>query len=374
MDAPTTCRGWWNLEWVANPPWPNKSAERRSCVSQPVPLVPGTGYYSGSLHIRYLVSKMRPPVPYIIGKEILGHKIDSLLTGKGANCSIFKVADADGHFGNVLKACKDPYSAVEATRLKRENEILKILYTPATSKYFIKPLSDVVVIEGHHAFLMERAQSDLDAHLATMKANQEQEREDLFWDVNDAIEKAHELGVAHRDLHASNILMVQDGARLRAKIGDFGRARSVDLSSSTSVSLPVAFGAYIITPPEMLFGAIGDNPNIETYKKFDSYALGVIISWIFSGAPTNYFFQLSANISQFVTSEGHNIQDIPNLDSATRLELFKKWLRTNPEKLLAKLSISPQDKVRQDRLNKLIYGLCSPDPGARMPNASPLRV
>ena len=311
-------------------------------------------------------------MPTIIGREFAGYKITKLLSNSGANCFIFDAVQLDTGETAILKVCKDPHDTNEHGRLRKENFLLRNLYTQGTSNHFIRPLSDVFDVDGSPGFFMEKAIYDLPAHLASNKLSDE-DKENLFWDVCAALEAAHRLGVAHRDLHAANVLIVHDGRKYLAKIGDFGRARDLGLSIG-STPPPIAFGAPIVTPPEIWFRTIPQSPPVEDYKKLDAYALGISITSIFSGSPINYFYKLFPDILGFIQKNGVDYNDLDTLSISERLKIFNLWLRTNPKRLLADLRVNPQDKAREDRLNGLIERLCDPNPATRVITASQYKV
>ncbi len=90
-------------------------------------------------------------------------------------------------------------------------------------------------------------------------------------DVLGGLATAHELGVLHRDITPSNILLTEDG---RPKIADFGIAKSTEGMGTTVVGQVLGTPAYL--PPERLEGE-------PATPSSDIYALGVVLREALTG-------------------------------------------------------------------------------------------
>ena len=77
--------------------------------------------------------------------------------------------------------------------------------------------------------------------------------------------QAHERGIVHRDLKPSNVLLEPDG---RARLADFGIARTDDATALTQAGLAVGTVAYV--SPEQLRGTDVGPPS-------DVYSLGLVL-------------------------------------------------------------------------------------------------
>jgi serine/threonine-protein kinase len=84
-------------------------------------------------------------------------------------------------------------------------------------------------------------------------------------EILSALGAAHEMGVLHRDVTPSNILLTEDG---RAKIADFGIAKTTDGLDQTVVGQVLGTPAYLA--PERLRGE-------PATPAADIYALGVVL-------------------------------------------------------------------------------------------------
>jgi tRNA A-37 threonylcarbamoyl transferase component Bud32 len=98
----------------------------------------------------------------------------------------------------------------------------------------------------------------------------------LMEQVCDAIQAAHRLGIVHRDVKPSNILVERrDDGTLRPYVLDFGIAREIDEASITATSVVVGTPAFM--SPEQLLGT----QNVD--RRADIYSMGSTLYCLLSG-------------------------------------------------------------------------------------------
>jgi serine/threonine protein kinase len=99
----------------------------------------------------------------------------------------------------------------------------------------------------------------------------------LFEQLAAGVDAAHDAGVVHADLKSENVMLVEDGADVRAVITDFGLAKRLDaavlqrVGSGTSVGGTMGYMA-----PERLAGG-------PASPAADIYALGVVLFELLAG-------------------------------------------------------------------------------------------
>ena len=94
---------------------------------------------------------------------------------------------------------------------------------------------------------------------------------ELTIQVARALGYAHERGIVHRDVKPQNVILNEDG---RAKVTDFGIARSVDVDGFTQTGTVVGTSDYIA--PEQAQGR-------EVDAHTDVYSLGVVLYELLTG-------------------------------------------------------------------------------------------
>jgi serine/threonine-protein kinase len=133
--------------------------------------------------------------------------------------------------------------------------------------------------DGSPYFVMELLQGRTLSQLLQERGRMSAERALAYLDpVCGALEAAHRTGIVHRDLKASNVMVVEDGERPRVKLLDFGIAKVIQPEPG-QVGLTLAgqrLGtAYAMAPEQLRGGPI--------HPTTDVYALGVLLFQLLTG-------------------------------------------------------------------------------------------
>jgi WD40 repeat protein/tRNA A-37 threonylcarbamoyl transferase component Bud32 len=165
-------------------------------------------------------------------------------------------------------------------RFEAERQALALMEHPNIARVFDAGATDA----GRPYFVMELVQGSkiteyYDAHRLTIR-----QRLDLFVQVCQAVQHAHQKGVIHRDLKPSNILVTEQDGRAVPKIIDFGIAKATTDQRLTDKTLFTAFEIFIGTPaymsPEQ--ASMG---GMDVDTRSDIYSLGVLLYELLCGQP-----------------------------------------------------------------------------------------
>jgi len=145
--------------------------------------------------------------------------------------------------------------------------------------------ADVAPELGNAPFLvMELLRgSDLEAYVQRHQKVPASEVVGIFWQVADALSKAHALGIVHRDLKPENIFLHEhyDG-RVIVKVLDFGISKMAgddgNIEEARLTRTGAVLGTPLYMPPEQ---ATGDTPRVG--PPADMWALGLIAFRLLTG-------------------------------------------------------------------------------------------
>lgn len=162
-------------------------------------------------------------------------------------------------------------------RFESERQALALMDHPSIARVFDAGSTP----EGRPYFVMEYVPgtpitSYCDKHRLSVK-----ERLELFIEVCDGVQHAHQKAIIHRDLKPSNVLVMEQGGKPVPKIIDFGLAKAT-AQRLTDLTMYTAHGVMLGTPeymsPEQ---ADLQEQNIDT--RTDVYSLGVILYQLLVG-------------------------------------------------------------------------------------------
>lgn len=96
--------------------------------------------------------------------------------------------------------------------------------------------------------------------------------------VCEALRAAHDAGVVHRDVKASNVMLLWEGASPRVKLLDFGVAKLLEPSAAGLTAVGQRIGTPSSMSPEQIRGEAVD-------LRADVYGLGVLLQRMLTGRP-----------------------------------------------------------------------------------------
>jgi serine/threonine-protein kinase len=135
--------------------------------------------------------------------------------------------------------------------------------------------------------------------------------------IGSGLQAAHERGIVHRDVSPDNII-VPLGDVTRAKIIDFGIARSTQLGDKTIIGSGFAGKANYVSPEQV--GLYGN----EVTSKSDIYSFGLLLFYALTGR------KLDMGGSQFqLVEKRRRVPDLGGIDLRIR-PLLEKMLQPNP--------------------------------------------
>ncbi len=156
-------------------------------------------------------------------------------------------------------------------RFESERQALALMNHPSIAKVFDAGATD----QGRPFFVMECVKGvPITEYCDTHRLNNRQ-RLELFIQVCEGVQHAHQKGIIHRDIKASNILvMIQDNKPL-PKIIDFGVAKAVS-QRLTERTVFTEMGQLIGTP-EYMSPEQAEMTGLDIDTRTDVYSLGVLL-------------------------------------------------------------------------------------------------
>jgi non-specific serine/threonine protein kinase/serine/threonine-protein kinase len=219
----------------------------------------------------------RPPDPG--GQIIAGYRVLQVL-GEGGMGVVYEAEqETPVHRRVALKLIKPGMDTNQVVaRFESERQALALMSHPSIASIYDGGATE----DGRPYFAMELVRGDpltdyCDKHRLTVR-----ERLDLFLQVCEGAQHAHQKGVIHRDLKPSNILVTVRDEKLVPKIIDFGVAKATS-QRLTEKTLYTQLGQWVGTPvymsPEQ-----AEMSGVDVDTRTDVYSLGVVLYELLSGA------------------------------------------------------------------------------------------
>jgi serine/threonine protein kinase/Tfp pilus assembly protein PilF len=211
----------------------------------------------------------------LIGSQIGAYKLTAEV-GRGGMGAVYAAERSDGSFHRrvavkLIKRGMDTDFILK--RFRQERQILATLNHP-----YIAPLLDGgTTDDGLPYFVMEFVEGKPLYKYADEKKLNIKERLELFRQICQAIDFAHQNQVIHRDIKPANILITGEGV---PKVLDFGIAKVLNQELNVDTVEPTATEMRLMTPeyasPEQVCG------NAVTPAS-DIYSLGVLLYELLTG-------------------------------------------------------------------------------------------
>jgi hypothetical protein len=163
------------------------------------------------------------------------------------------------------------------TRFEAERQALALMDHPNIARVFDAGATDT----GRPYFVMELVRGVKITEFCDQNHLDTRQRLDLFIQVCQAIQHAHQKGIIHRDIKPSNILLTKLDGRLVPKVIDFGIAKAIE-EPLTDKTLVTAYNQVIGTPAYMSPEQAEMNW-LDVDTRSDIYSLGVLLYELLAG-------------------------------------------------------------------------------------------
>jgi len=218
--------------------------------------------------------------------DILGGRFKVLgFLGQGGMGCVYAAEDILLRTSVAVKVIRSEYVADEGrrSRLIREVRLGRLITHPNVCRIY--DIEECNTDEGNLLFLtMELLRGEtLGERLSRKPQLTNAEAQSLAVQLADALAALHRAGIVHRDFKPGNVMLVDGESGPRAVVMDFGLAHRLEAEAAareqvTQTDLIAGTPAYMA--PEQASGG-------RVTAASDVYALGLVITEIFTGLPVN---------------------------------------------------------------------------------------
>ena len=164
-------------------------------------------------------------------------------------------------------------------RLEAERQALAMMDHPAIAKVFDAGVTD----NGRPYFVMELVRGIPITEYCDQNQLTPRQRLELFVQVCQAVQHAHQKGIIHRDLKPGNVLVTLNDGKPTPKVIDFGIAKATAGQRLTDHTLFTEFRQLIGTPLYMSPEQAEMRPLLDVDTRSDVYSLGVLLYELLTG-------------------------------------------------------------------------------------------
>jgi serine/threonine protein kinase/WD40 repeat protein len=218
------------------------------------------------------------PIQELAGSRIGPYKLLQLI-GEGGFGSVFMAEQQHPVSRRValkiIKLGMDTRSVI--ARFEAERQALAMMDHANIARVLDAGATD----SGRPYFVMELVKGEPITEYCDRNKLSIAERLDLFTQVCNAVQHAHQKGIIHRDLKPSNVLVTTQDGKPFARVIDFGIAKAT-ASRLTEKTVFTEFRQLIGTPQYMSPEQADGSLDIDT--RTDVYALGVLLYELLTGS------------------------------------------------------------------------------------------
>jgi len=263
-------------------------------------------------------------------KSTLNHYTIERLIARGGMSSIYLAQDKQQR--TVAIKVIDGLNAEYVARFQLELAALKAM----EHKHILPIIDDGEYDHWHYYVMPYFDKGNLREYLAKGPLSQE-EAGNILEQVASALQFAHEHGIIHRDIKASNILLASEKHGLHMYLADFGLAEDINGPGGITKT------GFLIGTPEYMAPELAEEPATTSS---DIYALGILLYQLLTGKVP---FKGSTPVSIYCK----HIQELPTPPSLLNPTIFKQV----EEVVLRALEKKPQDRFKTVAEMALAYSM-----------------
>jgi eukaryotic-like serine/threonine-protein kinase len=209
----------------------------------------------------------------LVGKRLLGRYLVEALLGRGGQCAVFRVVDAQRDERLAMKVLAPQLAHIPDARARFQREAscgTRISHPNVAKVFVVGELED-----GAPYFVMELLEGPALGSVLENGPIPLRRTIEIGGQILAGLGAAHALGIAHRDIKPDNIMLARNGRRDVVKIVDFGIA--ADEHAVRKLTMPgIAFGTPQYLSPEMAMGLPAD-------ARSDVYSVAVVLFEMVTG-------------------------------------------------------------------------------------------